>query len=600
MFKPGLGGIPLCRIFSRKFELPVVLLVEHGANIDRAMGGECGAQDYLVKPAHPEDLVARVRYASHRTFSRAIRTRRHCMAGASRQYGYNGRLRSTHTFRHARLQCRISPAGARAARLFACSPAILPDANQQGDEVTERQQPDRAAALDRLAQYPLLDALLGRRSRRFGRGMRIDGGPLAYSSRHAPQPLSEIEEAMLVFAACGLTGFTLADVDYAAGQGGSMLAGLLGRTIASPDAINAVSLVVTNDTATYLIRRPQEFDAQEILALAQLARQRDFLELYRRMRIKIADGRAAPPVKPGFNFNINQWALYAPGSTYLLPVNSMTAAYINVLLEAFDPAMGLFGIDERNVFQPAGLGRFAKSRGGALDDDPNSGRVFTVQAIEQALVESISIEQGMLQQNIALMVQALGLGGFPNFARHEYSWFEALGFHMGQMPSSRYAGANSVITLILKLLGRDAPYPYPLGLERSGAILLKPFCPPYYTTMQAAVEAFVAFKYGPRGIRPDQRGATDWQNPAGVTAQIPPPNDQAVAATAAYCDYLYRRYGRFPAYSAPFRTMLGYQATHVDEDFYDRFYTPAALTGAQREHQARWHAVTTAAEGAPR
>ena len=70
---------------------------------------------------------------------------------------------------------------------------------------------------------------------------------------------------------------------------------------------------------------------------------------------------------------------------------------------------------------------------------------------------------------------------------------------------------------------------------------------------------------------------------------IPGPSKQAIAATVAYCEYIYERYGRFPAYSAPFRTIMGYQATHVDEDFYDRFYRPEALSETQRSHQARWH-----------
>ncbi len=448
----------------------------------------------------------------------------------------------------------------------------------------------RPPALDQVAGYPLLDALLGRRSRRFGRGMQVGGGPLSYASQYPPQPLTELEEALLVFAACGFTGFALADLDYAPGQGGNMLTGLLGRTIASPDAVDAVSLVVTNDEATYLIKRPQDFDPAEIPALVQLAKDNDFIELYRRMRVKTADDRAAPPVVPGFNFNINKWSLYAPGSTYFIFINAMTAAYINVLLEVFDPSMGLYAIDERNFFQPAGVGPFAKSRGGPLDDDLASGRIFTIQAIEMSLVESISIEQGMQHQNLALMAQALGLGGFPNYARHEYGWFEALGFRMGSMPGSRYVGASRILSFILALLGRDQPYPYPLGLERDGNILLKPYCPPYYPTMTDAVEAFVAFKFGPRGMRLDQKDTTAWKDPIAVTDRIPRVNDTAIAATIGYCEYIFNRYGRFPAYSAPFRTMLGYQATHVDVDFYDRFYIPDALTETQRRHQERWHA----------
>src|SRR3712207_9244738 len=37
---------------------------------------------------------------------------------------------------------------------------------------------------ERLARYPLLDALTERRSRRFGKGMSLNGGPLAYHSTH--------------------------------------------------------------------------------------------------------------------------------------------------------------------------------------------------------------------------------------------------------------------------------------------------------------------------------------------------------------------------------------------------------------------------------
>ena len=77
--------------------------------------------------------------------------------------------------------------------------------------------------------------------------MKIESGPFIYTSRQPPMPLTEAEEAALAFAACGVTGYALADLAYGKGQGGQMLAGLLGRTVASPDAINTVSVIVTND-----------------------------------------------------------------------------------------------------------------------------------------------------------------------------------------------------------------------------------------------------------------------------------------------------------------------------------------------------------------
>lgn len=433
-----------------------------------------------------------------------------------------------------------------------------------------------------IGQHPFVALLRSRRSRRFAPGMQIPSGPFTYTSRYPPSPLSEAEEAALAFAACGVTGYALADLAYGKGHGGQMLAGLLGRTVASPDAINTVAVVVTNDEATYLLKRPQDFAPTEFAEVVALAQQGELTELYRRSRVKILDRRAAPPVQPGYNFNINRWSLYAPGSSYFLPINEITALYINAVLEAFDEDMGLFLLDERNNFQPAGIGRFGRSKGGHLEDDLAAGRAGTIQAIEMSLAEAAAVEQGMVLQNIALMAQALGLGGFPNFARHEWSWFEALGFRMGTMPASRYLGAPKWTGLLMRLLGRETNLPLVQGLERAGQVLLQPFCPPYYPTMTAAVEAFVAYKFGAQGVFRGGAGNSAWRDPQQIAQGIPAPSERAIAATLAYCDYVYNRYGRFPAYSAPFRTVLGYQATHVDVEFYKKFYRPEALSPTHR------------------
>jgi hypothetical protein len=402
---------------------------------------------------------------------------------------------------------------------------------------------------------PLFKALLNRRSRRVGLGMRIPAGPLQYTSGRTPAPLTEEEEAILAFAACGITGYALADLSYGTGEGGGMLASRLGRTVPSPDAVHTVAVVVTNDSATWLLKRPQDFEAAEFPELVRLAKQGAFLELYRRSRIHLFDRRVAPPLDPPHNFPINRWSLHAAGTTYFLPVIETTALLINVLLELFDPAIGIFIRDERAWFRPAGLRRFARSDGGHLHDDPRDGLTATIQALEGALLESMATEQGMVLQNLALATEALGLGGFPNFARHESSWFEALGFRMNTMPASRYAGAPWIATMIAGWFGRDPRLAFPTGLERNGSALLKPFCPPFYDSMEAAVRAFVETK--------------TW------APYFAAPSESAVEATIAYCNYVDDRYGRFPAYTAPFRTVIGFQVCRVDPDFYQRFYSNA-------------------------
>ena len=59
------------------------------------------------------------------------------------------------------------------------------------------------------ATRALLQILRGRRSRRMGLGMQMQSGPLAYRSPHPPMRLTEEEEAILAFAACGVTDGTI-------------------------------------------------------------------------------------------------------------------------------------------------------------------------------------------------------------------------------------------------------------------------------------------------------------------------------------------------------------------------------------------------------
>src|SRR5262245_39447092 len=110
--------------------------------------------------------------------------------------------------------------------------------------------PAPSSALDeRLAYYPLLDALIERRSRRFARGLTLNGGPLAYASQQPPRPLTLAEEAALAFAACGVTGNVLAELPYENGGqpeagSGNIMTQFIGRTVASADAIHTTTLFV--------------------------------------------------------------------------------------------------------------------------------------------------------------------------------------------------------------------------------------------------------------------------------------------------------------------------------------------------------------------
>lgn len=445
---------------------------------------------------------------------------------------------------------------------------------------------------DRLLRYPLLDALIERRSRRFGRGMRLNGGPLAYASTRAPRPLTLEEEAALAFAACGVTGYALAELPYETGDmpdagGGNIMTHFFGRTVASGDAMHYVILFVINDDGVWMLRRPQDYPRGDIPALIEAARDRRLVELYERSRVRVAVGRADVPREVPFVPPFNKWSANLSGTTYFLPLNEFTAIYINLLLSAFSEEFAFFVVDERRRFQPTGIASFARSRGGHLYDDPRAGRCATIEFLETWLCEFAAIEQGGMLQNLALMTQALGLGGFPHFAAHPFIWFDTLGFRMETIPFSRTIGAGPLMKGLLKAFNRDVPIPTAVGLEVGGEVLIKPFCPPYHRNMEDAVLAFVDYKYAQgQGTFRDGGVATGWQDGAAVQSRIPEYPDKAIAATIAYCEYVYRRYGRFPAKSGPFRSILAHQAHHLDLDFYERFYRPDVLSETQRQHES--------------
>ena len=57
---PGLDGLAVCRTLRESSTVPVILLTALGAETDRIMGLEVGADDYVTKPFSPRELVLRV------------------------------------------------------------------------------------------------------------------------------------------------------------------------------------------------------------------------------------------------------------------------------------------------------------------------------------------------------------------------------------------------------------------------------------------------------------------------------------------------------------------------------------------------------------
>jgi two-component system alkaline phosphatase synthesis response regulator PhoP len=58
---PGMDGLDVCRALRRESDVPIIMLTARVEETDRLIGLELGADDYIVKPFSPRELVARVR-----------------------------------------------------------------------------------------------------------------------------------------------------------------------------------------------------------------------------------------------------------------------------------------------------------------------------------------------------------------------------------------------------------------------------------------------------------------------------------------------------------------------------------------------------------
>lgn len=83
---PGEDGLSLCRDIRAEGQLPVILLTARAEETDRIVGLEMGADDYVVKPFSPRELIARIKAILRRASNGAART----PATAASLYRFDG------------------------------------------------------------------------------------------------------------------------------------------------------------------------------------------------------------------------------------------------------------------------------------------------------------------------------------------------------------------------------------------------------------------------------------------------------------------------------------------------------------------------------
>jgi hypothetical protein len=420
--------------------------------------------------------------------------------------------------------------------------------------------------LQHLLEYPLMHAIFGRRARRFGLGMAIPAGPLAFTSRHDPLPLSELERSLLLAVGTGVSGWSFG-VPYGPDrpeQHAHYSLRFTGRTAPTAGGFGTPAMLVTDDGGCYLTNTrdvtPErmrayegiEHDAERVIAVA------------REHTVKLAGERLDLPAAPPHMLEPNLWMANAPGSTLFMPIAD--ASESTLALMAMAMGNGNVIMDDA-AGRPAGdLEPFIRS--GLLQRDKR----VPLSVLQQLSYESNCSEAAFMAHNMVLTMQAMGLGGLYFAGLNRWSI-------LGAFTESGIRGFGFRFQ-------RDERWtlPNPVGLDGH----FEGLCPPYHADMRAAVAAFVERKFGPGGAY-DASASGPWRDAAAVRASVERYDDAFIDCLGEVAQYVLDTYGKFPG---DFNTIVlpGYvQAVHLDTEFYDTHYREGAYLETHAEHLRRWH-----------
>ena len=412
--------------------------------------------------------------------------------------------------------------------------------------------------------YPLFEAIYGRRSRRFGLGFEAAEGPFRYKSEQPAAPLSEFEEALLVAAGFGLTGIPLWDASRPpAFRGGD------GRTFGSTVHGRRTALFFTNDAGTHVIGPPAA-TASKLRAVENRDERASVLELYQQ-RKQLSDQRLPIPRRSPPLFGHNMWDCNKEGVTLFMPVCDVSAALISLILSLVDGERGRYVrghgggmniVDDRHGGRPAGTERWINS--GLID----KAKILPLSILEREACYFMFSEPAVICHNMHLATEAIGLGGWMHCGFLSLEIMQTLGFRMVEP-----AGTSS--------------YPNPVGFDG----VLEGCCPPYFPTMDAAVDAVAARMAREGGDLPPPSGPTAHKMSVDDfrrgNIEI---SDDGLACAKAVCNYIYDTYGRFPASTDTMHMMWFMQAHHLDLDYYGKYFHSGACSHTHLTHMERWHA----------
>jgi hypothetical protein len=414
-----------------------------------------------------------------------------------------------------------------------------------------------------MLSFGLIEALLGRRSRRFFMGAEIPDGVFAYRSKHSHMALSEIEKLLVVTACGGNTSWNYMIqraqlyAPYLSNYAGS--AG--GRTFPSAAGFHTSKTFFTDDDGVYILEAQDTSPFGERDENGRLDLEAVLTSLRGRVR-KIQDGRLGLPPEVPYTEAHNTWVVNHPGTLLVIPVADL--AQHMVLNLCYMLQNNLVLQDDVHGCAVPGIEKFKHM----VDVD----NFWPLTFVEQWSLAEVTAELATSCHGGALMLQAMGLGGWLFNGMDPFVVLGASGDPRAPGLGFRY-DENEVW-----------PYPNPTGLEG----VMEGYCPPHYPDMRAAVEAVCERKFGPGGpFHPDTPGP--WKDSRKVRSSAQVHDEAFRECVALQAQYIFDTFGKFPG-TVPSIFLITYlQAHHLDLEFYDEFYEPGAYLRTHAAHMDRWH-----------
>ncbi|MDW5597220.1 hypothetical protein VSS74_22930 [Conexibacter stalactiti] len=415
--------------------------------------------------------------------------------------------------------------------------------------------------LQSLASFPLVEALYGRRSRRFARGSEIPDGPLAYRSEQAPQPLDELETMLVLSAVAGTTGWHAGITHNAryAPHMANYAGGAAGRTFPSAAGFHTSELLFTDDSGLYLLRTRDagalvDPGAEEVTPELMVARHRAQVR-------RIADRRLHLPAQEPFIEGHNHWCVNRPGSLLAFPVGDLAQHMLQVLCYLTQNGAVLY--DDVNGRPIPGVERFASLV------DPSAA--YPLSYLEQRAMTQLAAEQAAGCYAGALMLQGIGLGGWMFDGIDHLTVLGA-----SDDPDVPGLGFRADV---------DARWAVPNPTGADG--LFSALCPPHVADMSEAVELLCERKFGAGG--PHNAGTPGpWKDSPAARGSAQPHGADFRACVALQAQYVLDTFGRFPGTVPSLHITTYLQAHHLDLAFYDEKFGPGAYLRTHAEHEQRW------------